>query len=542
MTKSSNRKERTDGCRAASQPGVTEPGRVRAPIAIAGVPFDNVTLEESLGRIEEMIAQRRPHCVVTANVDFVVQARGDVELHRIFCDADLVLCDGTPLVWAARWLGNPLPERVAGADLVPRLIGVAAQKGYRLFFLGATPESSDAAVARLRAQYPDLIIAGHYSPPFKQLLDMDHKEIRRRIRAAKPDLLFVSFGCPKQEKWVTMHYLDLKVPVSIGVGATIDFLAGRVRRAPLWMQRTGTEWLFRLAQEPRRLFRRYLKDLAVFAWCLLNQCRLHRSLSRNPARNPSAPSSASDFASAWAPFGPGLDPSRPLPRFAQAVQAPDCLTFATAPAVSLAFGDALVSARDCFLDVSNVRLLDATGVALLVEFRKNLKALGLKLILVAPSCGVRRVLEWMHLDHFFIQAADLVRARRLLETELAEEIAPVSVGSWPGKDSLEWHGEITAANAALLWDQTRVFLAALPALGAYELDLSRVRFIDSSGLGLMIRAKKFARAQQKELLFTNPCAAVQNVLRLAKLDNSLLGRSEEIKNARLDVASVPAGA
>src|SRR5882672_10793955 len=136
------------------------------PIAILGVPFDNVTTRETVDLIQRMVSSRQPHYLVTANVDFLVQAQEDVELRRIMFDAHLVLCDGTPLVWASRLLGNPLPERVAGADLVPLLIRVAAQRGYRLFFLGATPESAQAAVDNLKRQYEGLIIAGHYSPPF----------------------------------------------------------------------------------------------------------------------------------------------------------------------------------------------------------------------------------------------------------------------------------------------------------------------------------------------------------------------------------------
>src|SRR5882724_5575093 len=188
------------------------------PIAILGIPFDNITIAQALERIAEMVESRRPHYLVTANVDFLVQAQTDIELRRILFDAHLVLCDGTPLVWASRLLGNPLPERVAGADLVPLLIRVAAQRGYRLFLLGATPESAQRAVTNLYRQHPDLIIAGHYSPPFNKLLEMDHDEIRRRITEAAPDLLLISFGCPKQEKWIAMHYRSLGVPVAVGVG------------------------------------------------------------------------------------------------------------------------------------------------------------------------------------------------------------------------------------------------------------------------------------------------------------------------------------
>src|SRR5690242_20155176 len=189
--------------------------RNQPAVAMLGVAFDNVTTAETVALVERMVASRRPHYIVTANVDFLVQARFDVELRRILLDAHLVLCDGTPLLWASRLLGNPLPERVAGADVVPALIQVAAKKGYRIFFLGATSEACNRAVASLRELFPDLKLAGHYSPPFNKLLEMDHEEITRRIREAKPDLLFVCFGCPKQEKWMTMHYRSLGVPVSI---------------------------------------------------------------------------------------------------------------------------------------------------------------------------------------------------------------------------------------------------------------------------------------------------------------------------------------
>lgn len=239
-------------------------------ITMLGVVFDNVNLMEAIACIEAMIVARKPSYVVTANVDFVVQARRDAELRRILNNANLLLCDGTPLVWASHWLGDPLPERVAGSDLVPQLIRVAAKKNHRLFFLGATPEASAQAVANVRAQFPNLEIA-HYSPPFRPLNQIDNEEIVRRILAAQPDILLVAFGCPKAEKWMAANFQPLGVPVTIGVGATIDFLAGRVKRAPLWMQCAGLEWVFRLWQEPRRLFKRYATDFWCFGWAMAGE-------------------------------------------------------------------------------------------------------------------------------------------------------------------------------------------------------------------------------------------------------------------------------
>lgn len=168
--------------------------------------------------------------------------------------------DIMPTEGATRWLGKPLTERVAGSDLAPALLQSAAEKGHRVFLLGAADGVAAAAAARVQQQYPFLQVAGHYAPPFSALLKMNHDEIRLHVPAAGPTILLVSLGCPKQEKWIAMHHRALGVPVTIGVGATLDFLVGRKKRAPSWMRRTGTEWFYRLAQEPRRLYKRYTGD------------------------------------------------------------------------------------------------------------------------------------------------------------------------------------------------------------------------------------------------------------------------------------------
>ncbi len=242
--------------------GSKEPQRIR----LMNVPFDAVTMPKAIETIGRMIESRRPHYLATANVDFLVQARRDAELRDILEKAHLVVCDGTPLVWLSRMLKRALPERVAGSDLVPKLLGHAEREGWRVFFLGGEPQVLEKAITNVTNQHPGLNIAGGFSPPFAPLDRMDHEAICQRVRDAKPDLLLVSFGCPKQEKWIARHHQTLGVPVSIGVGATIDFLAGTIKRAPRWMQMAGLEWVFRLAQEPRRLLKRYATDLVVFGF------------------------------------------------------------------------------------------------------------------------------------------------------------------------------------------------------------------------------------------------------------------------------------
>jgi N-acetylglucosaminyldiphosphoundecaprenol N-acetyl-beta-D-mannosaminyltransferase len=478
----------------------------RPSISILGVPFDNVTSSEALDRIDQMIASRKPHYLATANVDFLVQAREDIELRRILFDADLNLCDGTPLLWVSRLLGNPLPERVAGADIVPRLIALAAKKKFRLFLLGATPDSVTGAVANLREAHPDLLIAGYYSPPFNKLIEMDHDEIKSRILAAQPDLLLVSFGCPKQEKWIAMHYRALGVPVVAGVGATIDFLAGKVPRAPIWMRRSGLEWIYRLIQEPRRLFRRYLKDLWVFGCSILAQWwALEFRLARS---HPTAKTRS---------FSSNCLSDAPL----QVAFCPTMLDASAARADALNITRLIDDGRDCFLQMASVSSMDSTGVGYLIGLRKQLRNIGRELVLIAPSAPVHRALKVMRINEFFLSAADLPSAHYLLQVRGREQTAAVTLRTAAAVTPLLWQGEITAANAAQVWENTRAYLEAPRPDRQLALDLSGVRFIDSSGLGLLIRAKKLAHQQGANLAFKGIPPAVKNVIQIARLEKFL---------------------
>ena len=472
------------------------------PIAILGVPFDNVTTVETIEAIERMVASRQPHYFVTPNVDFLVQAQSDVELRRILFDAHLVLCDGTPLVWASQLLGNPLRERVAGADLVPLLLRVAAEKGYRVFLLGATPDAAVQAVENLKKLHPNLVIAGFYSPPFNKLLEMDHDEIQRRILEAKPDLLFVSLGCPKQEKWIAMHYRTLGVPVSAGVGATIDFLAGTVKRAPMWMRRTGTEWIYRLAQEPRRLFKRYAKDLWVFGWKLfvqLWQLQLRGRKLEHPQR--SAPVRAEQN---W-----------------QWIKLPERLDLAAVRDDALLVDQVLADGRHCLLEMDKVKFIDSTGVGLLIRLQKKVRATGRQLVLLAPSPAVQRALSLMRLQNFFASAPDFTAAQQLIEARTREQSNAATPPNPPALNPLLWQGEITAANAKEVWSTTEAHLSSKQRK-ELVIDLSGVRFMDSTGLGLMVRAKKLAQQERVKLTFVNLQPAVQNVIQLARLEEFLL--------------------
>ena len=222
------------------------------------------------GRIREFVEAGHPRQVITANLDFLRLSTGDQSFRELVNSADLVVPDGMPLIWASGLLGNPLPQRVAGVDLVRECVRVAAANEFSVFMLGAAPGVAQRAAVVLRSECPSLRIAGIHSPRGQ---DGDENErTLELIQAAEPDMLFVAFGAPAQDRWIRRHMHQLGVPVNIGVGGTFDLLSGRISRAPAWMQDTGFEWFYRFLMEPGRLGRRYFgKDLPLF-FRLMAEC------------------------------------------------------------------------------------------------------------------------------------------------------------------------------------------------------------------------------------------------------------------------------
>jgi N-acetylglucosaminyldiphosphoundecaprenol N-acetyl-beta-D-mannosaminyltransferase len=245
---------------------------VNEQVVLFGLPFDSLTMAETLDAIEGLIARRKPALVFTPNVQRVVAASRDDSIRRIYREADLLLADGMPLYWSSRLLRKGLKERVAGSDLIFTFCERASKRGHRVFFLGAAPGVAAKAAENLAARYPGLAVAGTYSPPFG--FEADGQEIDKIIallEAARPDLLFLAFGLPKEESFLWQNKSRIQVPVSIGVGGSFDFAAGRTKRAPRWIQRIGLEWFFRLAQDPRRLWKRYLFSNAYFVYLLAKE-------------------------------------------------------------------------------------------------------------------------------------------------------------------------------------------------------------------------------------------------------------------------------
>lgn len=235
-------------------------------ISVDELDFDRVTMKEAVRRIVRMAKRRdRARYVCTGNLDHLVIADRDPDFRAAYRKADLVVADGAPVVWlsriASRAASGTLPERVAGSDLFWELARLSGEANLRLFFLGGLPGAAARAAAAVEKRHPGARIAGTYCPP-REAFDTREEQarIRRIVRQAAPDVLLVGFGAPKQEKWMAENKDLLGVPVAIGVGGSFELASGIRRRAPRWLRSSGLEWLFRFAQEPKRLFRRYVVD------------------------------------------------------------------------------------------------------------------------------------------------------------------------------------------------------------------------------------------------------------------------------------------
>jgi len=334
------------------------------PIAVMGLPLDSVTSGEAVKAIESLILSGGSHQVATANLDFWLNSLQNPHLHRILAGCSLVVADGMPLVWASKMLGSPLAERVTGVDLVPQLAELSARKGYGIYLLGGQEGVADRAAKVLKLKYPGVRIVGTYAPFHGELAQMDHSEILDRIHAARPEILLVAFGNPKQEKWIWMHRKRLAVPVAMGVGASFDILVGDQKRAPAWVQRCGMEWVMRCAQEPSRLGPRYFRDFTALVHRL--PLAMLAKWSQRSYRGPSTVTTAHD--------------SRVLHVYLHGK-----LTRETAPALQRAVVTAVANGLVVVAHLKTVRHIDAEGLGFLMGARRQLLEAGLSLSLASLS-------------------------------------------------------------------------------------------------------------------------------------------------------------
>ncbi|TDB89600.1 glycosyltransferase [Actinomadura sp. KC216] len=247
-------------------------------IVLRGVPFDALTEEQVVERVAAGVAGGAGGHLVTPNIDIVRQARRDAEARSLVTGADLVVADGTPILWGARLARRPLPARVTGASLIWTLSEAMARDGRSIYLLGGgAPGVPERAGEVLAERYPGLRVAGASAPPMGFDRDADQvAAVAADLAAAKPDLVFVGLGFPRQDRLITVLRPALPGAWFVGCGAAIPFAAGEIERAPEWMQRSGLEWLHRLASEPRRLFSRYILHDLPFAARFLTGCARDR--------------------------------------------------------------------------------------------------------------------------------------------------------------------------------------------------------------------------------------------------------------------------
>lgn len=471
-------------------------------VVLLGLPFHNVTMDETMAIIDDMVRARVPRYIATANLDFAAMCSDDVEMQRLLLDAHLVVCDGAPLVWASRWLDAPLRERVAGSDITVRLAAHAAQRGYRLFFLGADEAVLNEAKARLETRHPGLQICGVYAPPYARLHDLNNEEIVAAVRAARPDILLVALGSPKQEKWIHMHYREAGAPCTIGVGASFDFVAGKFSRAPVWMQRAGLEWFYRLVLEPRRLIGRYSKDFFFFFKALYHQKKAMRVRPPAVEETPEIVSRpAGTVIHHWA---------------------------GRIDAAGIAAGEVIepfpAPGQECvWLNAAEVTFVDSTGLGLLLKAFHKAKAGGGGLILLRPSASMRRMIAAMKLDRLLPMADDEEHARALLKTEQPAEPPPADFEGGPEQRLVcRWSGDLDMGKASDFAAHVRAQWLERESARLLQVDLSAVRFMDSSGLGSLLQTRKLVGGRpgaRLELVGLND--NLRNVIRLARLEELL---------------------
>jgi N-acetylglucosaminyldiphosphoundecaprenol N-acetyl-beta-D-mannosaminyltransferase len=247
------------------------PARRAQPYRVLGLPIGPLQIPELIQCMQGWIADGSgTHCITFANVHVIMEARRDPGFRDILQHPDvLTVPDGTPLIWLGRARGVALKRRVYGPDLMHDFFAATVGKGYRHFFYGGAPGVAEQLAATLAAKFPGFELAGLYSPPYRPLSPVEDARVVETINAARPDIVWIGLGCPKQEKWMFEHRRRLRAPVLAAVGQAFDIHAGAVRQAPAWMREHGLEWLFRLAREPRRLWKRYLVYNSLFLWSVL---------------------------------------------------------------------------------------------------------------------------------------------------------------------------------------------------------------------------------------------------------------------------------
>lgn len=497
----------------------------RETMVILGIPIDNLDMNETVERIFSLIEDSRrdgqARQVATVNVDFVVNTLTwrlsrfrHPELIDILRRADLVTPDGMPIIWTSRMLGAPLKERVTGADLVPRLAETAAQKGKSIYFLGGRGDVGNQAAQLLKQQFPDLRVAGADSPfvriegqALEEETDKD-QEVVERINRSGADILLIGFGNPKQEVWFERNRNRLRVPVSIGIGGTYEFIVGSVARAPHWMQKAGLEWVFRITQDPKRLWKRYFVGFFKFGLMILPAIAYYK-FRRHMLNKNSAKARMFDILNHDAKF--------PNPASIRVIRMPEVLDAGAVESDRVSLENKIFTEYDPILDFTNVKFVDSSGLGFIIGLWRRAKADNRKLNFIEIQPSTRRFFE-------LTRTIDLFKDRIFDNMdEAVDRIAkeakqpPFYYLEVPRQSEilLSLYGTLDAAQM-----QNLDIGVILSVIGDRDclLDLENLEFIDSSGIVFFLKIQKHIQKAAKHCVVYGLQDNVRQMFRITKLD------------------------
>jgi N-acetylglucosaminyldiphosphoundecaprenol N-acetyl-beta-D-mannosaminyltransferase len=494
-------------------------------IEYLGVPLDNLTMDEAIDRIMKLVEAYRkdlePRYVSTVNSNFLSNVHhwnwGRVrnpELLNVLRNASISTIDGMPIVWCCRFLGAPVKERVSGSDLFPLLAEAMSKKKYSLFLLGGSEKTLKLCKLYLQALYPELMISGTANPK----IDIDGENLEssedrdsalvEQINRANPDVLLVNLGNPKQEIWFERVKPQLRVPVTMGVGGAFDLLTGMVPRAPVWMQKSGLEWLYRLVQEPKRLWKRYLVDIFKFSYMSLPLLAFHQLnrliyaiFHRSSKKNPTTLRSSLLFISTH----------HTLVLVSLPLRINDLVTKEISNSL-----DDLFSQDALIFDFRKVKHIDLEGVALLLSICQRAIKEKKQLFYLNFNSDTRLLLQlhrvWDIVSHFACDSVQDISNRLLYSGKPADfydciqQEGQIVVISFFGKlDNTKDYGEYYKKLTPILYQKNCI------------LDFSYCTYIDNEGFGFLLKLKNPQNKQFNSLSITGLSPSLREQFRNAKV-------------------------
>ncbi len=484
-------------------PSVTR-GKGSVPMVLFGIPYHNLTFASTLEWIDELVASEQSKLVATANLDFHRVAAEDPEMQRILFDADIMMADGFPMVKLSSLFGPRLKERVTGSDITPMLAEHAARKGHRLFFLGAAPGVAQQAADILIEKHPDLNVVGCYSPEKADVITMKSEVILQQLEETKPDIMLVAFGAPKQEKWIQMHRHTWKVPVSMGIGGSLDFIAGAQLRSPVWMQKLGLEWLGRMLANPKRLAGRYLYD-ALYLLGAISRLTAIRVSARGKLSTPLDE----------APEGKTLLGMESVHARMKSLKTLDEADLEADRLREFSDGKNLV------LMPESTGWLNSVELGVLVLLARELRKQNRTLLVYAPSRRVERLLNAQGLHQCFAienKPSDVIRR---MELRAAEAISGAVTAPEAGALTLVLPAELTATNKEQVSSRLFTHWRENGRPRKLSVDASATRFIDCAGLSLLVALKNRADEEDVPLSFSGFSATVKQIIKVNNQDQLL---------------------